>query len=153
MTISANSFFSLIQMPTPTEELCKDPKKLADLLSKMQARLNTENRRFRVVKCPNIRMAFGLPGFSVEETVVNLPNPGFQVGAVIFSHAIPTKTGDGQTSPAEVSGPGWLRNLKIQTGGGISFQPVVPCNPAPAANAIPYFDVYVVLMEGEGTVK
>jgi len=153
MTISANSFFSLIQMPTPTEELCKDPKKLAELLSKMQSRLNTENRRFRVVKCPNVRAAFALPGFGIDETHVNVPNPGFQVGAVIFSHAIPTKTGDGSSPPAAVDGAGWLRNLKIQTSGGVSFQPVIPCTPAAASGAVPYFDVYVVLMEGEGTVK
>lgn len=151
--MATNSYFSGIQVPTPTVELCKDPAKLADLLSKMQLRLNTELRRFRVVKCPNIRMAFSQPGVSVEETQVMVPNPGFQVGAVMFSHAIPTKTGDGQVGAATVTSAGWLSDLKIQTSGGISFRPVIPCDPAPAAGAIPYFDVYVVLMEGEGTVK
>jgi len=151
MTISANSFFSLIQMPTPTEELCKDPKKLADLLSKMQARLNTENRRFRVVKCPNVRQSYN---DETTGTRVTVPNPGFQVGAVFFSHAVATKTGDGQTSPATQNAPGYLRDIIIQTSGGVSFLPVIPNDTTPLGSLdLAYFDVYVVLMEGEGTVR
>jgi hypothetical protein len=150
MTISANSYFSNTQLPTPTVELCKDPAKLAQYLSKMQLRLNTELRRFRVVKCPNIRMAFN---DTDGGTPVLIPNPGFQVGAAMFSHAIPTKIGDGSAGVAKVIGAGYLRNLKFQTNDGISFQAVIPNNPPATSTDLPYFDVYVVLMEGEGTVK
>lgn len=146
-----NIYYSTIQVPTPTEELCKDPAKLADLLSKMQLRLNTEFRRFRVVKCPNVRQSIAS---SDGNTKVQIPNPGFQVGSVFFSHAISTKTGTGSIAQATQTAPGWLEDIVIQTGGGVTFTAVVP-NDAPGTvdGLDSYFDVYVVLMEGEGTVK
>lgn len=148
----SNRYFDTQQLPTPSKEICSDPEKLALWLSKVQQRLGLV-RRQRVVKCPNVRMAFGLPGFSVDETTVQIPNPGFQVGAVAFSHAIPIKSGDGSTGPSAVNGAGYLKNLKFLSSGGITFNPVIPSEPAPSAGAIPYYDVYVILMEGEGTVK
>lgn len=146
-----NTYFSKIQVQTPTLEICKDPEKLAALLTKMQQQINTEFRRFRVIKCPNVLNAYHSP---TTGTPVSIPNPGFSVGAVFFSHAIPTKLGYGDSSaqPPIVAGAGYLLNLTFQANGPITFKPVIP-NSGSNSTQPAFFDVYVVVMEGEGTAK
>lgn len=146
--MGSNSYFAKQQLPTPTKEMCSDPSKLADYLSKVQLRLNQELTHVRVIKCPNCVIDAVNSGDA--ETLVQIKNPGFQIGSVFFSHAIFTHRASGGSMAVPIqSAAGFLRDLRLTTEGGAVFNVVIPSSPAGKR----IFDAYVVVIEGEGTAR
>lgn len=134
-----NNYYTLTRLPKVTEEICKDPRQLAQWLTRVEQRLNTELRRFRAVRLQNV----------YSGQLCQVGYPGFQVGAVFFSHA--TRTGPGWTSTfLQNTSAGYLQNVNIQPNGPISFIPLVAATGATHGELM---DISIVLMEAESAVK